>query len=103
MGDIVLERNLCFVDAPGAKMSRSGQTESVIQYMNQQFQRTLNAVNTVSTDLQGLLGGNGGSQVDAVLYLISEGKVHTTLTYNFQLTYIYSYTGRRYRMHAETF
>lgn len=79
MGEIVLERNLCFVDVPGTRMSRTDQTESIIQYMNQQFQRTLNAVNTVSTDLQGLLGGNGGSQVDAVLYLISEGKAHTTL------------------------
>lgn len=75
MGDVVLERNLCFVDAPGTRISRADQTESVVQYMNQQFQRTLNAVNTVNTDLQGLLGGDGGSQVDAVLYLISEGKI----------------------------
>ena len=79
MGDIVLERNLCFVDAPGARISRADQTDSVIHYMNQQFQRTLNAVNSADTDLQGLLGGDGGSQVDAVLYLISEGGSTVTL------------------------
>ena len=74
MGDVVLERNLCFVDSHCRTLSRADQTESVIEYMKQQLLRTLAAVNTFNTDLQGLLGGHGGSQVDVVLYLISEGK-----------------------------
>jgi hypothetical protein len=73
-GEVVLERNLCFVDTDGRTLSRADQTESVIQYIKQQLLRTLAGVNTFSADLQGLLGGNGGSQVDVVLYLISEGK-----------------------------
>lgn len=42
--------------------------------MKQQLQRALAAVQTTTPDLQGLLGGNGGSQVDVILYLLSAGK-----------------------------
>lgn len=74
MGDIVLERNLCFVDSPGTGLSRAAQTDLVIQYMHQQLMRAMAAFDSINADLQGMLGGNGGSQVDAVLYLISEGE-----------------------------
>jgi hypothetical protein len=33
----------------------------------------MTAVNAANFDLEGMLGGDGGSQVDAVLYLVSEG------------------------------
>lgn len=76
LGDVVLERNLCFVDTEGGKKSsRAEQTEALIQYMIQQLLRALAAIHTVNSDLQGLLGGNGGSQVDAILYLISRGEL----------------------------
>lgn len=75
LGDVVLERNLCFVDNnAGGKRSRAEQTESLVQYMVQQLSRALGAIQGASADLQGLLGGNGGAQVDVVLYLISEGE-----------------------------
>lgn len=77
LGDVVLERNLCFVDTGGGKKSsRAEQTECLVQYMIQQLLRALGAIHTINSDLQGLLGGNGGSQVDIVLYLISKGKLH---------------------------
>ncbi|KAL1959211.1 hypothetical protein VTO42DRAFT_2716 [Malbranchea cinnamomea] len=72
LGDVVLERNLCFVDTAAGRKSRAEQTEDLVQYMMQQLLRALSAIHTVNSDLQGLLGGNGGSQVDAILYLISK-------------------------------
>ncbi|KAJ9366732.1 hypothetical protein DTO282E5_8585 [Paecilomyces variotii] len=77
MGDIVLERNLCFVDSPGTGLSRAAQTDLVIQYMHQQLMRAMAAFDSINADLQDMLGGNGGSQVDAVLYLISEDTLST--------------------------
>ncbi|PGH02035.1 hypothetical protein AJ80_08929 [Polytolypa hystricis UAMH7299] len=71
-GEIVLERNLCFVDLHSGVASKSDQTDLIVQYINQQMQRTLNAAGSMNTDLQGLLSGNGGSQVDLILYLVSE-------------------------------
>lgn len=73
LGDVVLERNLCFVDTGGGKKSsRAEQTENLVQYMVHQLLRSLGAIHAVNSDLQGLLGGNGGSQVDTILYLISK-------------------------------
>jgi hypothetical protein len=71
IGEIVLERNLCFVDT--ANSSRASQTDTTTQYMRQQFLRATNALTSSSVDFQNLLAGNGGSQVDAILYLISNG------------------------------
>lgn len=73
IGEIVLERNLCFVDT-SSNLSRAGQTDATAQYMYQQFVRATNALNSRNVDFQNLLAGNGGSQVDAILYLISHGK-----------------------------
>ncbi|KAF4223756.1 hypothetical protein CNMCM8980_010298 [Aspergillus fumigatiaffinis] len=71
-GDIVLERNLCFVDTAGNGSSRVGQTDAIIRHIQQQLLRATTAVNSSNTDFENLLAGNGGAQVDAVLYLISE-------------------------------
>ncbi|KAJ5959024.1 uncharacterized protein N7479_006174 [Penicillium vulpinum] len=77
IGEIVLERNLCFVDTPAANLSCAGQTDAIGQYMRQQFWRATNALNGASVDFQNLLAGNGGSQVDAILYLISNDTLST--------------------------
>lgn len=74
IGEIVLERNLCFVDTPATSLSRAGQTDSIVQYMRQQLQRATAAVTGSGVDFQNLLAGNGGTQVDAILYLISHGE-----------------------------
>jgi hypothetical protein len=78
-GEVVLERNLCFVDLPGSAASQSGQTQAVVHYMNQQLSRAVAAVGTAGSDFQNMLGGSGGTQVDAVLYLVSEGEKNHTL------------------------
>lgn len=78
IGEIVLERNLCFVDTPATNLSHAGQTDAIGQYMRQQFLRATNALNGSSADFQNLLAGNGGSQVDAILYLISDGTIPST-------------------------
>jgi hypothetical protein len=77
IGEIVLERNLCFVDTPATSLSRTGQTDSIVQYMRQQLRRATAAVAGSGVDFQNLLAGNGGTQVDAILYLISHGKWST--------------------------
>lgn len=72
-GDAILERNLCFVDTLQGTGSRAAQTQVIAHYMGQQWLRAMTAVNAANFDLEGMLGGDGGSQVDAVLYLVSEG------------------------------
>ncbi|KMP04891.1 hypothetical protein CIHG_04181 [Coccidioides immitis H538.4] len=72
LGDVVLERNLCFVDTVNTCVDQIEQTNLEIQYMIQQFRRATTAIHSGNADLQGLLSGNGGSQVDAILYLISQ-------------------------------
>lgn len=73
IGEIVLERNLCFVDTPATSLSRAGQTDAVVQYMRQQLLRATAALSNSGVDFQNLLAGNGCSQVDAIIYLISSG------------------------------
>ncbi|OJD22557.1 hypothetical protein ACJ73_06094 [Blastomyces percursus] len=80
MGDVVLERNLCFVDTACGTLGLSDQAECIVQYVNRQFQRAVNALDSVNTDLQGLLSGNGGSQVDAILYLVSEDSMSADIS-----------------------
>lgn len=72
-GDIVLERNLCFVDTPANSLSQEMHADVIVQYIHQQLARAMVAPNTSVFDFQNMLAGNGGSQVDAILYLISEG------------------------------
>ncbi len=76
MGDTVLERNLCFVDTPGygGGMSLMEGVEPVVQYIESQIARTTSTAQMNDADLLSLLSGNGGSQVDVVLYMISESK-----------------------------
>ncbi|KAL5336340.1 hypothetical protein BJX70DRAFT_284909 [Aspergillus crustosus] len=69
-GEIVLERNICFVDTLGT--CSSGQTDSIIQYMSQQLLRATSALDGSNADFQNLLAGNGGSQVDVILFLLSQ-------------------------------
>jgi hypothetical protein len=77
MGDVVLERNICFVDTPGSRSRDTGQLDAVIQYMNQQLFRATAAADCSNADFQNMMAGNGGSQVDAILYFISHGMSST--------------------------
>lgn len=76
MGDIVLERNLCFVDTPGYShtASTADSIESVIQYIKMQLEKFPFNHNTYHNELVNMLSGKGGTQVDVVFYMISHGK-----------------------------
>ncbi|KAI1948650.1 hypothetical protein LOZ39_002585 [Ophidiomyces ophidiicola] len=75
LGDVVLERNICFVDTLNSGTNRHDQTGLEIQYMMKQFHRATAAIDSTNADLQSLLSGNGGAQVDAILYLISDDTI----------------------------
>jgi hypothetical protein len=68
MGDTVLDRNLCFVDT-----TSNDKCNSIYEYMALQLQKAITAADVGSHDFATLLSGSGGSQVDVVFYLLSEG------------------------------
>ena len=74
LGGTVLERNICFVDTPGysSGLTRIEVMDRTLQYTGEQVKRSLSNL-PGEGDIVGLLSGNGGSQVDLVLYLISLG------------------------------
>lgn len=73
MGDSVLERNLCFVDTPGYgnKTSCLECITPVVDYVESHFKKTSNFEGLSELEMVNMLSGNGGSQVDVVLYIIS--------------------------------
>ncbi|KAL8941202.1 MAG: hypothetical protein Q9211_001916 [Gyalolechia sp. 1 TL-2023] len=70
--DPVLERNICFVDTPGygSGLSITEGIQTVISYIEEQLPRSLSAAANGRSELVSMLSGNGGTQVDVVLYLI---------------------------------
>ncbi|KAI1170368.1 hypothetical protein F4777DRAFT_569377 [Nemania sp. FL0916] len=72
MGDKILERNICFVDTPGYGRESSVMETimSCVDYVESHLRKVLSA-DLSDSDLLNMLGGVGGCQVDAVLYLIS--------------------------------
>ncbi|KAL2074557.1 hypothetical protein VTL71DRAFT_8335 [Oculimacula yallundae] len=74
MGDSILERNLCFVDTPGfgSQTSCLECITPVIDYIESQYRKVTTLEDMSQPEMINLLSGNGGSQVDVVLYLISD-------------------------------
>ncbi|KAH6850394.1 hypothetical protein B0I37DRAFT_113367 [Chaetomium sp. MPI-CAGE-AT-0009] len=72
LGDAVLDRNICFIDTPGYGSGSSSMDTitPVAQYIEAHLQR-INSNFLTDSDLLNLLGGEGGVQVDAVFYLVS--------------------------------
>lgn len=75
IGGTILERNICFVDTPGygRGLSITEGIKAVISYIEEQVARPFSAGST--NELASMLSGNGGLQVDVVLYLIGPGKI----------------------------
>ncbi|KFY99372.1 hypothetical protein V498_00808 [Pseudogymnoascus sp. VKM F-4517 (FW-2822)] len=73
MGDTVLERNLCFIDTPGYSGGISSMEciAPVIDYIQSQYERTASA-DLSDGELISMLSGGGGSQIDAVFYVINK-------------------------------
>jgi septin family protein len=76
VGDEVLERNICFVDTAGYgyKTKSSEIIDKVVSYVESQLERTAAGLRMANDDVISLLTGNGGSEVDVVLYLITDRK-----------------------------
>ncbi|KAL2128672.1 hypothetical protein VTI74DRAFT_8846 [Chaetomium olivicolor] len=72
LGDAVLDRNICFVDTPGYGSGSFAMDTimPVTQYIEAHLQRIHSNMLT-DGDLLNLLGGEGGVQVDAVFYMVS--------------------------------
>ncbi|KAL8720560.1 MAG: hypothetical protein Q9225_002606, partial [Loekoesia sp. 1 TL-2023] len=70
--DPVLERNICFVDTPGygRGLSITEGIQTAISYIEEQLPRSFSAATGSRGELVSMLSGNGGTQVDVVLYLI---------------------------------
>ena len=94
MGDTVLERNLCFVDTPGYSngISRMERMQSILEYIELQLTKPFSAPTATEGDIAGLLSGSGGSQVDLVLYLITQGRQRSTV--GLYLLILYRLEGR---------
>ena len=88
MGDTVLERNLCFVDTPGYShgISRLETIETILQYVQAQLLKSVQLHKSNDGDIVGLLSGNGGSQVDLVLYMVAGGRYWTFSAFSYPLT-----------------
>ncbi|KAH7405943.1 Septin-domain-containing protein [Phaeosphaeria sp. MPI-PUGE-AT-0046c] len=74
--DVVLERNICFVDTPG--FSR-GSTEKkdmdkVLKYVESLLLQTSSVTTMEDNDVLGVVSGSGGVSVDVVFYLLPPNK-----------------------------
>lgn len=91
MGDVVLDRNICFIDTPGWADSHINNeefveagTERVIAYIKQRLQQNATLGSMSDSDLLSVLSGGGGCQIDAVLYLFAPGKRKPAACYSLQ-------------------
>jgi len=73
VGDGVLERNLCFIDAPGIDQERN--LHRISRYFDSCHQRTARLNHMNDSELIHLLSGDGGAQIDAVLLLLHPRRV----------------------------
>ncbi|KAF2856866.1 hypothetical protein T440DRAFT_503501 [Plenodomus tracheiphilus IPT5] len=70
--DIVLERNICFVDTPGVAQHSSNEETMglIVNYVESLMYQTSSITTLEDSDVLGVVSGSGGVLVDAVLYLL---------------------------------
>jgi hypothetical protein len=71
-GDVVLERNLCFVDTPGFDVVHS--KPHVVQYIEKSFSNVEAPSGLSDLERLNLVTGKGSPLVDAVIFVFSDGK-----------------------------
>lgn len=74
--ETILERNVSFVDTQGFPDDRSSftsHTDSVVNYIQNHLHRNASLASLNENELLGILSGNGGFQVDLILYVL-DGK-----------------------------
>ncbi|KAI9681437.1 MAG: hypothetical protein M1817_002721 [Caeruleum heppii] len=83
-GDTVLERNLCFVDTPGLHddddPSHASSADNIVTYVEEQLQRTASFIGMSNGEMISLLSGDGGPQVDVILYVVRHDLTSQDLT-----------------------
>ncbi|RYP23722.1 hypothetical protein DL767_008736 [Monosporascus sp. MG133] len=86
-GDSILERNICFVDTSGYGNGSSVMETIVrcVEYVESHLDR-VSSDNLSESDMLNMLGGDGGFQVDVVLYLISNSLKPADIEYIRRLT-----------------
>jgi hypothetical protein len=67
VGEGVLERNLIFIDTPSLEDDRA--CNRILDHTKESLQRTARLESMTDSELINLLSGDGGVQVDAVIYL----------------------------------
>ncbi|KAK3110737.1 hypothetical protein LTR53_014675 [Teratosphaeriaceae sp. CCFEE 6253] len=72
VGDGVLERNLCFVDTPA--VDDEGSVQQIRRYFDGTLQRTASLEKMADSEMIALLSGEGGVQIDAVLWVFSSSE-----------------------------
>lgn len=81
-GEIVLERNISFVDTPGftANERTSGAREGhlIIQHVESLLQRNASLSTLSDGEVLSILSGSGGVQVDLVIYIFTSEYLETT-------------------------
>ena len=77
MGDSILERNVSLIDTPGWVMSGASDQDNMAdaistihENIEASFRRNALTGELSDTDLLGVLSGNGGFQVDVILYML---------------------------------
>ncbi|KAF2486675.1 hypothetical protein BDY17DRAFT_245502 [Neohortaea acidophila] len=83
MGDGVLERNLTFIDTPGFDGDRN--VQEVRHYFADALARMGHMERLHDTELVGMLSGEGGLQVDVVLFLFDPSPAETLDTAQVEL------------------
>ena len=83
MGDSILERNISLIDTPGWVMSGASDQENMVyaidtihENIEASFRRNASTGELSDTDLLGVLSGNGGFQVDVILYMFYPSKLN---------------------------
>ncbi|EGP92280.1 unnamed protein product [Zymoseptoria tritici ST99CH_1E4] len=67
VGEGILERNLTFIDTPSVEDDQS--CRQLLEFTKDLLQRTARIESMTDSELMSLLSGDGGVQIDAVLYL----------------------------------
>lgn len=74
VGEGVLERNLTFIDTPGLESDE--QIQQVLNHLKLTLRRTAHMESMSDSELVSMLSGDGGVQLDAVIYLFEPLNPH---------------------------
>ena len=72
LSEPILDRNICFVDTPGfVSSSFDTQSSNILKYIEGSLHRNASVAHLSDDELLSIFSGNGGVQVDLVLFFVS--------------------------------